>query len=82
MIGLAVYVALLVAAFAVLFARRGALAAAHRGRRVLRRARAAHVDLRRLPRGPDHVDAARASASRSRAGPGRADAAPGAGRSQ
>ena len=58
-VGLAVYVALLIAAFAVLFRGAGPLASPDRPGRVLRRARAAHLDVRRLPRGPDHLDAAR-----------------------
>ena len=51
--------------------RRRALAAADRDRGLLRGARAAHVDLRGLPRGPVHMGAARDRRARSRARDGR-----------
>ena len=60
-VGLAVYVALLIAAFADAVPRRcrPLSAAGFAARGLLRGARAAHVDVRRFPRGPDHLDAAR-----------------------
>ncbi len=77
-VGLAVYVALLVAAFATLFRGAGRSPPEDRPRGLLRGAGAAHVDVRGLPRGPDHVDAAR---HRRGAGPwGRAAWAAGASR--
>ena len=57
-IGLALYVALLRGRVRGAVPRRRALAAADRDRGLLRGAGAAHVDLRGLPRGPVHVDAA------------------------
>ena len=65
--------ALLVAALLVLFRGAGPLAAADRARGVLRRAGAAHLDLRGLPRGSVHLGAARdRPGARARGSPARA----------